>query len=109
MAGKRPADQAQHGSCQGKDDKIDAQRIARYALLQPDKAVLVNLTGTTLEKLKDLQANRTRLLKALHSLKVAIKELLKVDTESGKTLEKVNKQAIQGLQTAWEQVEEKDG
>lgn len=95
------------GLVRGKDDKIDAQRIARYALLQPDKAILVNLTGTTLEKLKDLQANRTRLLKALHSLKVAIKELLKVDTESGKTLEKVNKQAIQGLQTSLEQVEEK--
>jgi transposase len=95
------------GLVRGKDDKIDAQRIARYALLQPDKAVLLNLTGTTLEKLKDLHANRNRLLKALHSLKVAIKELLKVDTESGKTLEKVNKDAIKGLETSLEQVEEK--
>ncbi len=95
------------GLVRGKDDKVDAQRIARYALLQPDKAVLVNLSGTTLEKLKDLQANRTRLLKALHSLKVSVKELLKVDSESGKTLEKVNKEAIRGLENSLEQVEEK--
>jgi transposase len=95
------------GLVRGKDDKVDAQRIARYAFLQPDKAVLLNLSGTTLEKLKDLQANRTRLLKALHSLKVSIKELLKVDTESGKTLEKVNKEAIKGLENSLEQVEVK--
>jgi transposase len=46
-------------------------------------------------------------LKALHSLKVSIKELLKVDSESGKTLEKVNKEAIKGLENSLEQVEEK--
>ncbi len=34
------------------------------------------------------QANRNRLLKALHSLKVSLKELLSVDPDSGKTLEK---------------------
>jgi transposase len=95
------------GLVRGKDDKVDAQRIARYAFLQPDKAVLLNLSGTTLEKLKDLQANRTRLLKALQSLKVSIKELLKVDTESEKTLEKVNKEAIKGLENSLEQVEVK--
>ncbi len=41
------------GLVRGKDDKVDAQRIARYALLQPDKANLLNLSGMTLEKLKD--------------------------------------------------------
>jgi transposase len=95
------------GLVRGKDDKIDAQRIARYAYLQPDKAVLLNLSGTTLEKLKDLQANRTRLLKAIHSLKVATKELLRVDSESGKTIEKINKEAVKGLEKSLEQVEEK--
>jgi transposase len=95
------------GLVRGKDDKVDAQRIARYALLQQDQAVLLNLSGLTLEKLKDLQANRNRLLKALHSLKVSLKELLLVDPESGKTLEKVNKEAIKGLEKSLEQVEEK--
>ncbi len=95
------------GLVRGKDDKVDAQRIARYALLQQDKAVLLNLSGLTLEKLKDLQANRNRLLKALHSLKTSLKELLSVDPVSGKTLEKDNKDAIKGLEKSLEQVEEK--
>jgi len=95
------------GLVRGKDDKVDAQRIARYALLQQGQANLLNLSGMTLEKLKDLQANRNRLLKALHSLKVSLKELLSVDPESGKTLEKVNKDAIRGLEKSLEQVEEK--
>lgn len=95
------------GLVRGKDDKVDAQRIARYALLQQDQANLLNLSGMTLEKLKDLQANRNRLLKALHSLKVSLKELLLVDPDSGKTMEKVNKDAIKGLEKSLEQVEEK--
>ncbi len=41
------------GLVRGKDDKIDSERIARYAFLQQDKAILVNLSGLTIEKLKD--------------------------------------------------------
>ncbi|WP_181309087.1 IS110 family transposase, partial [Rufibacter sp. XAAS-G3-1] len=95
------------GMVRGKDDKVDAQRIARYALLHQLEAQCLSLSGVTLERLKDLQANRGRLLKALQSIKVTIKELLAVDPVSGKTLEQVNKKAIQGLEKSMEQVEEK--
>ena len=95
------------GMVRGKDDKVDAQRIARYALLHQREAKCLNLSGVTLERLKDLQANRGRLLKALQSLKVTIKELIAVDPVSGKTLEQVNKKAIRGLEKSMEQVEEK--
>ncbi len=95
------------GMVRGKDDKVDAQRIARYALLHQREAKCVNLSGVTIERLKDLQANRGRLLKALQSIKVTIKELLAVDPVSGKTLEQVNKKAIKGLEKSMEQVEEK--
>ncbi|MBC3538932.1 IS110 family transposase [Rufibacter sediminis] len=95
------------GMVRGKDDKVDAQRIARYALLHQSQAKCVNLSGVTLERLKDLQANRSRLQKALQSIKVTIKELLAVDPVSGKTLEQVNKKAVQGLEKSMEQVEEK--
>ena len=95
------------GLARGKDDKIDSERIARYALLHQDKAILVNLSGLTIEKLKDLQANRNRLLKALKSIKTTVKEMLSVDTASGKTLQQVNKEAIKGLEKSLEQVEEK--
>lgn len=93
------------GLVRGKDDKIDAERIARYALLHQDKAVLVSLSNLTLEKLKDLQANRNRLLKALNSIKTTVKEMLSVDAASGKTLQQVNKDAIKGLEKSLEQVD----
>ena len=95
------------GMIRGKDDKVDAQRIARYALLHQREAKCVNLSGVTIERLKDLQANRSRLLKALQSIKVTIKELIAVDPVSGKTLEQVNKKAIKGIEKSMEQVEEK--
>jgi transposase len=95
------------GLQRGKDDKIDAQRIAKYALLHLSQANLVNLSGLTLEKLKDLQSNRNRLKKALQSIKTTIQELLLVDPASGKTLQRVNKEAIRGLEKSLEQVEVK--
>jgi transposase len=95
------------GLQRGKDDKIDAQRIAKYALLHQAQANLVSVSGLTLEKLKDLQANRNRLKKALQSIKTTIEELLLVDPASGKTLQRVNKDAIKGLEKSLEQVEEK--
>lgn len=95
------------GMVRGKDDKVDAQRIARYALLHQQEAKCLSLSGVTLERLKDLQANRNRLLKALKSLKCTINELLQVDPVSGKTLEQVNRKAIKGLEKSKEQVEEK--
>jgi transposase len=95
------------GLARGKDDKIDSERIAKYAFLHQDKAMLVNLSGLTIEKLKDLQANRNRLKKALNSIKSTVKEMLLVDETSGKTLQRLNKEAIKGLEKSLEQVEEK--
>ena len=95
------------GLARGKDDKIDSERIAKYAFLHQDKAIVVTLSGLTIEKLKDLQANRNRLLKALKSIKTTVKEMLSVDAVSGKTLQQINKEAIKGLEKSLEQVEEK--
>jgi transposase len=95
------------GLARGKDDKIDSERIARYAFLHQDKAVLLNLSGLTVEKLKDLQANRNRLIKALKSIKTIVNEMLLVDAVSGKTLQRVNKEAITGLEKSLDQVEQK--
>ncbi|OKL40267.1 IS110 family transposase [Pontibacter flavimaris] len=41
------------GMVRGKDDKVDAQRIARYALLHQQEAQCLSLSGVTLERLKD--------------------------------------------------------
>ena len=95
------------GLVRGKTDKVDAQRIARYANVYQKKAQVIQISSLTLEKLKDLQANRTRLMKALQSLRVSAQELQQFDPDSGKVIEKVNREAIRGLETSLDKVDEK--
>jgi transposase len=42
------------GLVRGKSDKIDAQRIARYARMHQEDAQIMEVSALTLEKLKDL-------------------------------------------------------
>jgi transposase len=65
------------GMTRGKNDKVDSYRIARYAMTNNDKAVLLKLSSGTLLKLKDLMANRERLSKNYQSLKIATQELVR--------------------------------
>ena len=95
------------GLVRGKNDKIDAERIARFAFTHQPDVKTVNLSGLTLEKLKDLNANRNRIMKALQSLRVSSNELKLVDPESGKTIERVNREAIRGLEKSLQLVEDK--
>ncbi len=95
------------GLVRGKSDAIDAQRIARFAFAHQAEAKPLNLSGLTLEKLKDLNANRNRLMKAIQSLQVSTKELRQVDVESGKTIERINREAVHGLEKSLNAVEEK--
>jgi transposase len=62
------------GVNRGKDDKIDAQRIAQYAARFQDKVRLYAPSKKSLEKLKVLQALRNRLVKAQKQLKTPFKE-----------------------------------
>lgn len=94
------------GLLRGKSDKIDAQRIARYALLHQHQGQLLEMSVLTLEKLKDLQANRRRLLKSLQSLRTSGEELKQVDPASGKQIERVNREAIRGLEKSLDKVDE---
>lgn len=95
------------GLVRGKSDAIDAQRIARFAHAHQGESKPLNLSALTLDKLKDLNANRNRLMKAIQSLRVSTKELKQVDPESGKTVERVNREAIRGLEKSLDAVEEK--
>ncbi|WP_276373352.1 IS110 family transposase [Chryseolinea sp. H1M3-3] len=95
------------GLVRGKSDAIDAQRIARFVHAHQSDAKPLNLSALTLDKLKDLNANRNRLMKAIQSLQVSTNELKQVDSESGKTVERVNREAIRGLEKSLQAVEEK--
>lgn len=85
------------GMTRGKNDKVDSYRIARYAMTNHDKAVLLKLSSGTLLKLKDLMANRERLSKNYQSLKIATQELVRVDKSIGKELMKLNDAALKGI------------
>lgn len=62
------------GLIRDKSDKIDAIRIANYACLNCDKLVLYNHKRSVIIHLSNLVALRSRLLGALLSLKVPLKE-----------------------------------
>jgi transposase len=94
------------GLIRGKSDKIDAQRIARYAQLYQNNAQIVQVCLLTLEKLKDLQANRRRLMKALQTLRTSAEELKQFDAATAKLMDKVNRQAIRGLEKSLDKVDE---
>ena len=95
------------GMTRGKNDKVDSYRIARYAMTNTDKAVLLKLSTTTLQKLKDLMSNRERLSKSYQSLKVSVKELIRVDKSIGNELEKINAHALKGILKSKEKVEKR--
>jgi transposase len=94
------------GLVRGKSDKIDAQRIARYAHLHQSKAHIMEVSVLTLEKLKDLQANRKRLMKALQTIRTSAEELKQFDASTAKLMDKVNREAIRGLEKSLDKVDE---
>lgn len=94
------------GLVRGKSDRIDAQRIARYAHVYQNKAEIMQISVLTLEKLKDLQANRRRLLKSLQSLRTSAEELKQFDASNAKVIDKVNREAIRGLEKSLDKVDE---
>ena len=95
------------GMTRGKNDKVDSYRIARYAMTNNDKAILLKLSSGTLIKLKDLMANRERLSKNYQSLKIATQELIRVDKSIGKELEKLNDAALKGILKSKSKVEKR--
>ena len=94
------------GLTRGKSDKIDAQRIARYAHLHQGNAKVLQISVLTLEKLKDLQSNRRRLMKALQGLRTSVSELKQFDPATGKLVEKTNREAIRGLEKSLDKADE---
>ena len=95
------------GLVRGKTDKIDAERIAKFAFAHRMDAKLIKLSHPTLNRLKDLMRTRVRLMKSLQSQTVAINELMRVDQKAGKEIERVSRQAIEGMKKSLEKVESK--
>lgn len=62
------------GLQRGKNDKVDASRIAEYALRHSDKAILYKPSGKSVGKLKVLQSAREQLVSTRKRLAVELKE-----------------------------------
>ena len=66
----------------------------------------MEVSALTLEKLKDLQANRRRLMKALQAIRTSAEELKQFDASNAKLIDKVNREAIRGLEKSLDKVDE---
>lgn len=95
------------GMVRGKNDKVDSQRIARYAMVNRDKAKLVSPSNATLQLLADLLASRTRVSKAIQSIQLAVRELERIDKYAGRKLAKLNKAALDGLKKSKTAIEQR--
>ena len=95
------------GLVRGKSDKIDAERIARFAMIHQREAKLVKLSHPTLERLQNLKRLRSRLLKSKMSQEFAIKEMEHFDKKGASELRRLSKSALEGLSKSLKKVEEK--
>lgn len=85
------------GLQRGKNDKIDAQRIAFYAMKNKEEAVIYKAPSKTLDKIRNLMSLRDKLTITKASLLRNVKELKSFDAEVAKLSEKLQKQTIKGI------------
>jgi transposase len=86
------------GIARGKNDKIDAVRLCKYACKESDELKMSKPLNPKLMQLKDLQTSRTRLLSQKNANETYLKELKAInDKATQKTLEQVYKTAVEGL------------
>ena len=95
------------GLVRGKSDKIDAERIARFAYTHQKEAKLVKMTHPTLDRLQYLMRTRVRIQKSLGSHERAISEMEHFDKKAGREMRQMCMQAIEGMKKSLEKIEAK--
>src|SRR4030095_369147 len=86
------------GLQRGKNDKVDAVRIAQYAYRSRQKIKLWQPAREVINRLKHLSALRERLVETKKRLLTPVEELFKVGNESmAKVLEKSMNKTMKGL------------
>ena len=95
------------GLVRGKSDKIDSERIARFAMVHQRDAKLVKLTHPTLERLQNLKRLRSRILKSKMSQEFALNEMAHFDKKGALEMRRLSKSALEGLSKSLKKVEEK--
>lgn len=85
------------GVQRGKNDKVDAQRIAYYAMKNVDQAVIFNAPRMEINKIRNLLSLREKLVATKASLLRNVKELKVFDLEAASLCEKLQKSTIKGI------------
>lgn len=95
------------GIQRGKNDKLDAQRIAHYALRNEEDFVPFNVQRPILEKIKHLLNAREILVQTKAKLKVQINELARIDKCMAKDVSTHLKKSLSAIQKDIEKIENK--
>ncbi len=95
------------GLQRGKNDKIDAQRIAWYAFRNQEELKLWQPKRQVVQRLKYLAALRSRLLNAKKQLSVAWNETRSFDKQAASEMKKISSSSINALEKDVKLVEDK--
>jgi transposase len=93
------------GVQRGKNDKVDAERIAYYAMKNEDEAVLYKAPGETVEKIRKLLSLRDKLTSTKVALIKNLNELETFDKELAKFSKKWQKNTLKGIDKDLELIE----
>jgi transposase len=85
------------GVQRGKNDKVDAERIAFYAMKNLEEANIYRAPRTEINKMRNLLSLRDKLVTTRASLLRNVKELKSFDLEVAKLSEKLQKSTIKGI------------
>ena len=90
----------------GSDDKTSAVKIAGYCFRYQDKMQLWRPVDSNIEKIKNLIAQRDRIVNAITQLTVPVQELSECGcTQEAKELEKLQRSPLKALQKSKEAIE----
>lgn len=93
------------GVQRGKNDKVDAERIAYYAMKNVDEATIYKAPSKTVDQIKRLSSLREKLISTKTSLMVTVKELNAFDSELSKFSDKYQKSTIKGIDKDLKKIE----
>ena len=91
----------------GSDDKTSAVKIAAYAFRHQDQIQLWRPLDSSIEKIKNLIAQRDRIVNAITGLAVPVKEMLECGcADEARQLEKLQKSPLKALQKSKDAIEQ---
>jgi transposase len=93
------------GIQRGKNDKVDAERIAYYAMKNIDEAVIYKAPRTQINKIKNLLSLREKLVTTKATLVRNVNELKQFDVEASKFSQKLHKNTINGIEKDLKNIE----